>query len=545
MFGYISNKEEWLYPDMPMKELDNKIAIHTAKNGCESVKLLLKSNAESINVTVDEHSNFEVEIFEMLDVYVGYNEIEKEVQDGQFVITEKEYEKPEYCTRKAPFRVYEALKPIKDIMYIKKNIAPICITIQPKEHVTPGVSEIKLIIKDKTPPHKEECLHIEVNVYDVQIPHETLKITNWFNLDNISTYHGDLPLESKAYYDQLRAYAKVMRRLRQTHFYIMLDPRKVFNEKGTFDFTYYKPIIEIFFQEGFETMELGPFLEKTPTLFTEELKCSFDKRLCISSDEGFYQMVDFIQEVKHFLEKNNWVKNTIFHICDEPDVHVENDHVLAKRKEDYFKVANLLKKAIPSCKIVEAVKSTEFKSAIDIWVPLTSTYEEFRESFNKMQSLGDEVWCYVCCVPTGYHLNRFLDIDLVKSRLLFWGISKFTIEGYLHWGLNQQPRRGFNVFENSNTPNEAFNGIFPSGDAFMVYPYNDQILMGMRFEAQRRGAEDYELLKVLKEKNKEAYDEIIGSTITSFSQYHADIDNFEQMRIKLLKELEKSNGMRV
>ncbi len=532
MLGFITTKEEWTYPDTQLANLPDGVSIHLAKNGRENIQLILEAKNESANIAVCGGEAFEIEFFQMLDVAVNYNECENEEQDGMFVITQKEYEKPYYCSRKAPFKVYEALKPIRDyILPAKDDRFALCFTIKPTANSTIGKSEITLQVNDVK-------INVEINVYNIEIPEESLKVTNWFDLDNMGLWHN-LNMNSPEYIEMVRVYARAMRRIRQTHFFISYDPVKVVIdiEKRQFDFSHLKPIIEVFFEEGLQVMEFGNFGSKHDDLFTEEIKCCFYPEYTLSSDEGYYASVAFIQELAEFLKVNGWEKKTIFHVFDEPDVHIKGDKSMEMRKLQYMRIVSLLRKYIPESKTIEAVKTAEYKGGVDIWVPLTANYEEFKGEFDKIIDTGDEVWCYVCCVPTGQYLNRFLDIDLIKSRLIFWGCSKYRLSGYLHWGFNYAPHENFNPYEESNTPNTAFNGIYPAGDAYIVFPGKKEPYIGMRFEAQRKGAEDFELLKLIKEKDIKVYNEIINSIFLTNTEYNGDPKFFQNTRIKMLEIL--------
>ena len=133
MKGYCTVKEEWLYPDQTLEELPERVALHSAKNGREGIRLLLESGNEKLNVSLNG-KGFTAELFEMVDVFVGYNEAETEEQNGMFVITAEEYEKPDYCTRKAPFRVYEALRPLQnDELAVKHGLGALYLTLTAQE----------------------------------------------------------------------------------------------------------------------------------------------------------------------------------------------------------------------------------------------------------------------------------------------------------------------------------------------------------------------------------------------------------------------------
>lgn len=534
MKGIITTNETWLYPDLPMGQLPSSVTINIAKNGKESVKMMLEAQSKTADIKVKNNDMFDVEQYQLIDVPVEYNVESSTAQDGFFVITDETAEKPDYCTRKAPFRVYDVQKPIKGVVTAKDNVFALCLTFCPKRGIEPGEYRALVYVEDF-------CLEVIIRVFNVLIPEETLKITNWFSLNNMADFH-DIEINTPAYLGVVREYARAMRRVRQTHFFISLDWQKcvVDKEKCIFDFSYLKPIIEIFFQEGMTTMEMGNFAVKHDNLFTEELKCCLNKDLTISSDEGYYFTVKVAKAIYNFLKENNWDDKVIFHICDEPDVHISSPKALEKRKQQYFKIASILRKYIPGCKIIEAVKSPGFKSGIDIWVPLTANYEEYKEEFDRLIECGDEVWIYVCCCPGGFYLNRFLDIELICSRLIFWGCSYFNLAGYLHWGFNFYPK-GRNPFEQSCSPNGTGHGTtYPSGDAYIVYPGDDgRVWPSVRYEAQRKGAEDYELLKLIKERDMGIYNKLINRVFRSNNDYLRDAAEFEKIREEMLSILEE------
>ena len=190
-----------------------------AQNGKEALRLLLPLESGSLSLSLEGADEFDTEWFEMIDVGVGYNETEKEEQDGMFVITEKEYEKPDYCTRKAPFRVYEALRPLHTLsMEPRGGRCALYLTLSPKPGTAPGTRKLDTRSRVYT-------LSLTVRVYGVTIPEETLHVTNWFNLDNIALFHG-IEMNTPAYFDMLRKYARAMRRTRQNAFLHLVRSEK-------------------------------------------------------------------------------------------------------------------------------------------------------------------------------------------------------------------------------------------------------------------------------------------------------------------------------
>lgn len=183
------------------------------------------------------------------------------------------------------------------------------------------------------------------------------------------------------------------------------------------------------------------------------------------------------------------------------------------------------------------MKTDFFRGALDIWVPTTSGYEAEQQSFDHMRESGDEVWSYVCCEPEGRWLNRFLDQKVIHSRLLFWGFERNRIAGFLHWGFNQFPE-GMNPFVATSCHNPTGLGTnFPCGDAFIVYPGGDGPWLSMRLEAERRGTEDLELLRLLRERNPYLHDRLITQVFRSNSDYTDDEALFDDIYRQLLEAL--------
>ena len=86
--------------------------------------------------------------------------------------------------------------------------------------------------------------------------------------------------------------------------------------------------------------------------------------------------------------------------------------------------------------------------------------------------------------------------------------------------------------------------LLPAGDAHIVYPGTDGPWRSLRFEAQRAGAEDYELLVQALEIAPEQTEEIIRSVCTDFRSYTRNGSDIISARSKLIHLLEevKSHG---
>jgi hypothetical protein len=172
----------------------------------------------------------------------------------------------------------------------------------------------------------------------------------------------------------------------------------------------------------------------------------------------------------------------MIHVQDEPFLHCV---------PTYKQVAELVHRAAPSLKIVEAVEATGFGEAIDVLVPKLNHLNLWLPHFQEMQGQGKEVWFYTCCHPVGRYPNRFLDQPLVKTRVLHWMSYRYDLDGYLHWGLN--------YFAAGADPysEEGVSKDLPLGDRAIMYPGRNGPVGSLRWSAMRDGLQDYELLRVL------------------------------------------------
>lgn len=544
--GVITAKEEFLYPDSELSALPDRVTIDVAKNGKAGIQILLETMEHSGSIRISGNE-FDVEYFQMLDVPVEYNTGDDENQAGQMVLMEPSQVCPPYATRKAPFRVYDCLKPVPgpEICCTKQRLAAY-LCLSPRPDTKPGHYELLLQVCTGCFVHR--CV-IAICVHSVWIPLDEFQVTNWFSLDAISRFHHVNP-RTEGFLEMLHLYAKAMRRAHQTAFLIEIDKECLISQSPyQFRFEHLKPVIRCFFQEGFRTLEIAGILScgylpnGAQDKKTDSLKCALLPHIAADSEEGYFYLSALMRDLGTFLQENSWTEQQLLlHVMDEPDEHCPDEHTLQARRVQYYMAANLARRYIPNVKIIEAVKSTAFRGAIDIMVPVVSGYQKNKEEFDKMIRFGDELWGYVCCTPEGFWLNRFLDFALLRGRLLFWGCAANAMSGFLHWGFNQF-LPGMNPFEGTSGRNTSGIGTdFPCGDAFIVYPGTDGPWLSMRLEAARQGAEDACLLRRASALQSEKCKEVIASVFESFRNYNADPERFSDTYKNLLTLFEQIEG---
>lgn len=542
--GRISPLEEFLYPDDPLQELPGSLRLATARNAPASFQLLLRVQEGPLSLAFTGEE-FDWECFALRDVPVEYNTGNGVEQGGAMVLMQPPEQPLDYVTRQAPFRVYDCLEPLHpEAVPVVNDLAALYLCIHPRD-ARPGEHRLQLVASAGAERYK---LEIQLRVYDVRVPENTFPVTNWFSLQAMSRFH-QVPMDSPAFLDVVGAYARAMRRMHQTAFFLRLDRRCLVSRAPyRFDFSHMEPLIRRFLSEGLTTLETGPLLSRgyrpdgSPDMFAARFTCALCPDIPFDSPEGFELTASLLKSFADFLRQHGWDKQLLFHIHDEPDIHVASDEDLQHRRREYGLAVSMLKQRLPHAQVIEAVGSAAFRGLVDIMVPGTAGYEANQQAFDLLIRLGDQVWSYVCCGPQGQWLNRFLDFALLKGRLLFWGFAANGISGYLHWGLNQF-REGMNPFERTSCPNDTGLGTdFPCGDAFIVYPGTDGPWPSMRGEAARRGAEDAALLLMLKERDPGLHGQLIARVFRSNQDYCREESAFAQVHEALLSAIEAQPG---
>lgn len=536
--GKISDKDEFFYPDTVLEQLPKTIDTFMAKNAKKGIQLAFELNYEKAKIEI-EIEDLDYEIYQMKAIPVEYNTGDGVSQGGDMVVSKWESHMSEYATRKAPFYVYDCLIRKQDgIIKNDNNKAFTYICLISKQNTRSGIKKGKIKIIDNNQIFE---IALSVKVYDVTINTNNFFVTNWFSLRAIKDFH-----KNNDYYEMVRKYAKAMKRTHQTSFFLELDNTCIKDKENViFDFNYLTPIIKIFKEEQINTIEIGKILSRgnksdgMPDMYTDTFRCEMYPNIDFDTDLGQNITHKYVKTLADYLTYHNWDNDILFHIHDEPDVHYKNDECLEKRKIQYKKARDIVLEYLPKAQIIEAVGTEKFMNVIDILTPVTSTYEKYKHEFDTAKTLDKKLWNYVCCGPSGKWLNRFLDIALIKGRILFWGFAKNDINGYLHWGFNCFAEK-MNPYEATSCHNPTGIGTnFPCGDAFIVYPGNNEVHISMRLEAQRKGAEDASLINKLINKNPEKAYDLIKKVFISNYEYNDDPNNFSKVYESLLIQLEK------
>lgn len=437
-------------------------------------------------------------------------------------------------------------------------INPLWITVPVPAEALAGIYRVRVNINGLVTGKKEQFSRtVPLKVYAVKVPETSLWITNWsshFNPVMLELLNKGrrVALYSPLYWELLKVHADMMAAHNQNVHRIYAAWNTQFtlkNGKYTFDFTNFDKEAELFEKAGaLKRIEGGhlawrsgawddPFLVEVPledNEATRQLKqgpspsaAFYGMRsvlLPVSDARAQHFLNQFLPALKEHLEQKGWLGKYIQHIADEPT---------AKNAPSYIAISRYVKKYLPGVKIIDAVlTSKELKEGIDVWVPVLDVYHKDYPFYQELKKEGKEVWFYTCVGPRGNYANRFIEQPLIQTRYLHWINFKYGATGYLHWGLNYWGGR-----DPLRDDASRDRGKLPAGDANIVYPGYKKLYTSIRFEAMRDGIYDYELLKMLEQKDPAKAKNIADELILDFNDYDNSILYFRQKRKQLLEAL--------
>ena len=521
-----SNILDAVYPDKNNLKFYKNYSIDSPKNTIYNINLVVKSELNSV-IKVDYKSDsFNKIIFsEVLDVPVEQN-------TGLDSRTERfKGNVNPYVIRRAPFRIFEIIKPIKSSMLISKsNFSLINVKIPIDKNLNLDKHQIDFTIHIND---QKFSLKLKIHIHDIIIPElekSNFFYTNWFNLSKMEEYH-QLERWSTDWYIMLDKYAKLMAYGRQNCVKIPGELIYIENDKIFLNEERMMSFINVFLKYGFKYFESPHLLDRgknddwgNPELITKLRDVGY------YSEEGKKEINDVALKIKEFTEKYNLNDKWLQHIADEPT---------SINAQCYIDVSNQIKDIHPDIKIMEATNTREsLGNSIDIWCPIINDFQENEDFFRSREKLGEKILVYTCLVPGGKWLNRTLDMEKIRQVYFGWGGSKYNTMGYLHWGLNQYKA---NPFEKSvikhPSPAAGPNNFLPAGDTHIIYPGENGPLSSLRFESHRIGCEDYEILESLKKINPKKHKLLIDKIFKNYTLYNLNIKKYNRIKSRILKTL--------
>lgn len=439
---------------------------------------------------------------------------------------------PYFPVRQAPFRVYDCLRPFDGTLDVgvgdgreaDTGIGGIFGAIRIPEDAQPGTLAASLEIAVGT---EELSIPISLHVYKATVPEETLTVIQGYGQNFVTRYHG-VRYGSDEFYALDNAYVGALRRMRQNMTYTGgVKVTEVAKNKYEFDFSAMEQDMRRKLSQGIRYFN-GPSVGWRQSWHSSTILVN--NTIPAMSYEGYCYLVQYLPALHEMLARNGWLDIFMMGIADEPN---------AENCTEWRALAGLVHKIVPDIRLIDAMSYGNIHGALDVWVPLNMEYDKHQAEIETLRQQGNEIWHYVCCGPRSEdYINRLMDYPLLATRYLLWGNYRHGLTGYLHWASNsyqpgQDPFRQ-SCPEHTNTDSTIF---LPPGDTHLIYPGENGPWLSARGEAQRQGAEEFEMLSALASKDKARADEICAKVFRSFCDVEYDVSAFRSARKELLEAL--------
>lgn len=551
------------YPDMTLEDGVGCYRVDCCNGMYAGVNIVMDklTVGKPIMITVHgPHSGYK--LFKMLPVPV-------EVNTGAKLRTEYlKNDFNEHVIRRAPFMVYDALKPIYNTFVTDST----CCALNFKSIVEYNRQnkEESWSITIEHNNHKV-LLVLDVGIYQQTLPKPNevnYKYINWINYENIAKYHN-LQMWTDDYFSMLRKYIRTAVYSRQNMLNIPIESfiskvgddikldtellSRVINMAKECGIKYFQgSALTKRYYEAVDDDEFYNSLDHDAILHTDmvaklyglEAMKAFDhgdKALTITgepypSEKGERDLRILGQLMSQYIEAADLKNVYIQCALDEP-----ND-LLAKA---YKGITDIIKDTMPGTKIMEPVLETDkIVGTLDIWCPSVDIYEKNKAFYDQQKANGDGIFVYTCLTPGGNYLNRLLDMERIRCVLLGWAPALYKdIEGFLHWGANQY--LDVNPYERQSVmfseqvlefhPKKA--SFLPAGDYCIFYPGFHEPYISIRSEAHRIGLEDLCLLQMLDNLDADKKQKIMGKIFRSYSDYEKSIEIYREARRELLSSV--------
>ena len=405
---------------------------------------------------------------------------------------------------------------------------------------------------------KSAAIRFRLRVWDFDMPERSrLLMTNWFWPAELASWYK-VRAGTPAYWHLIELAADDMAAHRQNVILTPLfgggenedvNPQLVGirrrGRKYAFDFRQLDRWFNMFLKRGFVLFE------------GQHLAGASRKPVAIQvvSPSGRKQVVDFgdARDPKYeeffaqffaalwsHLGKRGWRDHFVQHVSDEPNL---------SQLKRFRRLANLVRRAAPGMRFMDALSDPEFADVTDIPVPLESSYDRV---LAKSKRTAEDIWVYYCCGPCGRWPNRFIEYPLIRVRIFAWICFQKRIPGFLHWGYNYWSairKKVHNPWDDPSTHRH------PAGDPCVIYPPRDErmprdrIYGSIRWEIIRKAMEDHEYLCMTRElaesgnaEARDILDEVATKVVLDWTTYTRDWTYLDSVRARMGALLSKTTS---
>lgn len=499
----------------------------------------------------------EVTVESTLSPYITLYQVRDAYMDVP--ITVKPEDPQNYITLEPGF-MPDVLIPLADQNHritVKRQGTTLWVKVDIPRDTKPGMYTIKVNLSPKKKPDSINTLFaaekvMTIEVLPVMIPEQKLIYTRWIYVDCIAVQHN-AKIYSEEHWTLIDKYIAaaadigINMLLVPTHTppldtaigairpCVQLVDIEKKGDKYEFNFEKFERFVNICKKNGIQYFEMPHMFSQwgamcaANIMVTENGKTDymFGWHVAADSEEYTSFLKQYISAICAKLAQEGISDYTYFHISDEPGLET---------METYKKASDILRPLIGNIKTIDALSNYEFyeKGLLECPVTIVSHIHEFLE-----HEIEDQ-WAYYCCIPETIFTNAFMSMPSCRTRILGFLLYKYNIKGFLHWGFNFYNSRESCYPINPYMTTSA-DGIYPSGDSFIVYPGKDSVYPSIRGEVTYQGIQDMDICFALEKYiGREAVvtmiDKAAGRALR-FDDYPNDNAFLENLRAEMIEKI--------
>jgi len=376
--------------------------------------------------------------------------------------------------------------------------------------------------------HDPVSASVKVEIIDACLPKPELIFTQWFHADCLASYYR-VEKWSKEHFEIIENFVRTAVRNGINMLLTPLITPPLDNKYDTralqlvgvtvtdggysFDWTHLEKWISICDRAGIKYFEIGhlftqggaEFATKVMGNVNGEYRRLFEKDTTCD-DPGYVHFIrEMLTSFLGYMKRRGDDRRCFFHISDEPG---------GEQLSSYLRAKSAVEDLLEGYVIMDALSDYRYYASGAVKKPVVILHklDEFAEGGVK------GLWTYNCCEPSNGHSNRFIAMTSSRNRSVSLLFYKFNIEGFLHWGYNFYYNAG-----SADTVNPFLDtssgGIFPSGDAFSVYPgQNGHPIESIRLATFFSGIQDLSAIRLCESMYSRrevlsAIEELLGESI--------------------------------
>ena len=427
------------------------------------------------------------------------------------------------------------------------------IDVEPEDECEPGVYPVELRLVTADDETVLASASISVTILPGRLPAQILIRTHWFHTDCLAEYYR-VPVFSEEHWTIIENFIRTAVRRGCTmiltplftppldtapggeRLTVQLVDVNVCKGAYTFGFDRLERWVEICRRCGVAYLEMSHLFTQWGAAAAPKIIATVDgeeKRLfgweTDAHGEAYAHFLsEFLPALMKKLNELGVAERAYFHISDEPSL----DHL-----ESYRHACSLVKPYLQRRPVIDALSDFAFYQTGALEKPIVAI--DHLEPF--LQAGVPGLWTYYCVGQYRDVTNSFMAMPAARTRMLGVQLYRYQLEGFLQWGYNfyhtQLSLANLNPYEVTDA-----GGVFPSGDAFQVYPGRDgKPEESIRFMLNHLAMQDLRALEALetlqgREQVLRLLEECAQGPLT-LTDYPRDAAFFDRLRQRVNKEL--------